>query len=67
MTQSVLAQIRELDAAAEKAGGYVAAHTVRPNLKGERDFTAVRRYSLQIGIPMHKLTREDYRRIGIRR
>lgn len=68
MTQKVLAQIRELDAAAEKAGGYVAdPSTVRPNLKGERDFTAARQYSLQTGIPMHKLTREDYRRIGIRR
>lgn len=67
MTQKVLAQIRELDAAAaEKAGGYVAdPRTVKPNPKGERDFAAARSYSRQHGIPMHKLTDNDYKKIGI--
>lgn len=66
MTQKALAQIRELDAAAEKAGGYVAdPRTVKPNPKGERDFAAARSYSRQHGIPMHKLTDNDYKKIGI--
>ena len=68
MTQKVLAQIRELDAAAEKAGGYVAdPRTVKPNPQGEKNFSTVRNYSLKHGIPMHKLTAHDYERMGISR
>lgn len=66
MTKKVLSEIRELDTAAEKAGGYVLSPgSVRPNPKGERDFTAIRQYSMQNKIPVSKLTNEDYRKIGI--
>lgn len=66
MTKKVLSEIRELDAAAEKAGGYVALPgSIKPNPKGERDFTAVRQYSMKHKIPVSKLTSEDYQKIGI--
>lgn len=66
MTKEVLIQIRELDAVAEKAGGYVAAPgSLCENPKGEREFSAIRKYSLASGKPISKLNRDDYRKIGI--
>ena len=40
-------EMRELDEAAERAGGYVALpRTLPPNPQGEKEFTAMRRYSI---------------------
>lgn len=67
MTKKVLVQIRELDSVAEKAGGYVAdPKTLRPNPDGEANFSKIRQYSLKHRIPMHKLSEEDYKKMGIR-
>lgn len=66
MTKKVLIQICELDAVAEKAGGYVAApESLRANPRGEREFSAIRKYSLVSGKPISKLNHDDYRKIGI--
>ena len=43
-------EMRELDEAAERAGGYVALPwTLPPNPQGEKEFTAMRRYSIENG------------------
>lgn len=66
MTKRVLIQSREFEKAAERAGGYVAPPgSLKVNLKGQQEFTAIRQYSLQHGKPMSKLTEEDYKKIGI--
>ena len=40
-------EMRELDEAAKRAGGYVALPwTLPPNPQGEKEFTAMRRYSI---------------------
>lgn len=60
-------EMRELDEAAERAGGYVAPPwTLSPNPQGEKEFTAMRRYSIEKGKPISSFTEEDYRAIGIR-
>ena len=67
MTKKVLIQSRELENAAEKAGGYVASPgSLRDNPAGMREFSAIRRYSIQEKKPISQLTEEDYRKIGIR-
>ncbi len=66
MTKRVLIQSRKIEAAAEKAGGFVVApEKVGHNPKGEANFRAVRQYSLKHGVPMSKLTSADYKKIGI--
>ena len=66
MTKKVLIESRELEAMAEKDGGYVAPPWSLPsNPEGERDFSRIRQYSLKHGKPISKLTAEDYRRIGV--
>lgn len=67
MTERILIEAREFEAAAEKAGGYVAPPwTLSPNPQGEKEFTAMRRYSIEKGKPISSFTEEDYRAIGIR-
>lgn len=59
-------EMRELDEAAERAGGYVALPwTLPPNPQGEKEFTA-RRYSIEMEKPISVFTEEDYYAIGIR-
>ena len=66
MTKKVLIQSRELDIAAEKAGGFVAAPgTLKSDSEKEREFTAIRQYSLKHNIPISKLTQSDYKIMGI--
>lgn len=66
MTKKVLIQSKELELAAEKAGGFVAAPgTLTPDAEKEREFAAIRRYSIEHNIPISKLTPSDYRNIGI--
>lgn len=66
MTQQTRKKIRELEEAAEKAGGYVTPPwELQYSEDGERDFTALRRYSLKIGKPMSRFTREDYKNAGV--
>lgn len=46
-------EMRELDEAAERAGGYVALPwTLPPNPQGEKEFTAMRRYSIEMEKPI---------------
>ncbi len=60
-------EMRELDEAAERAGGYVALpRTLPPNPQGEKGFTAMRRYSIEMEKPISVFTEEDYYAIGIR-
>ena len=60
-------EMRELDEAAERAGGYVALpRTLAPNPQGEKGFTAMRRYSIEMEKPISVFTEEDYYAIGIR-
>ncbi len=67
MTKRVLIQARELDRAAEKAGGYVAAPgSLRTDPKAEHEFSVIRNYSLQHKIPIPELTADDYARMGLR-
>lgn len=57
MTAKTLKQIKQIDAAAERAGGYVmdpAKITRNPN--GEKAFTEMRQYSREKGIPMSQLS-----------
>ena len=57
-------EMRELDEAAERAGGYVALPwTLPPNPQGEK---AMRRYSIEMEKPISVFTEEDYYAIGIR-
>ena len=68
MTKKVLIQSRELDRAAEKAGGYVAAPgSLRDNPDGMREFSAIRQYSIKKNKPISQFTKEDYKNIGINR
>ena len=60
-------EMREFDEAAERAGGYVALpRTLPPNPQGEKGFTAMRRYSIEMEKPISVFTEEDYYAIGIR-
>lgn len=59
-------EMRELDEAAERAGGYVALPRTLPNPQGEKEFTAMRRYSIEIEKPISAFTEKDYYAIGIR-
>ena len=60
-------EMRELDEAAERAGGYVALpRTLPPNPQGEKEFTAIRRYSIEMEKPISAFTEKDYYAIGIR-
>ena len=60
-------EMRELDEAAERAGGYVALpRTLLPNPQGEKEFTAMRRYSIEMEKPISVFTEEDCYAIGIR-
>lgn len=66
MTKKVLIESRELDAMAEKDGGYVDPPWSLPNNPdGERDFSKIRQYSLKHGKPISRLTADDYRKMGI--
>ncbi len=68
MTKRVLIQARELENAAERAGGYVAPPgSLKENRAGMMKFSAVRQYSLQHNKPISQLTAEDYRKMGIQR
>lgn len=60
-------EMRELDEAAERDGGYVALPwTLPPNPRGEKEFTAMRRYSIEMEKPISAFTEKDYFAIGIR-
>ena len=66
MTKKVLIQSRELELAAERAGGFVAApETLEVNATKEQEFTTIRRYSLTNNIPVSRLTKSDYKNMGI--
>lgn len=66
MTEKILIEAREIEDAAERAGGYVAPPwSLTANPQGEREFTAIRRYSLKTKKPVSAFTEEDYRAIGI--
>ena len=66
MTMKALEQMRELENAAERAGGYVAdPRTIKKNPKGEKDFTAIRRYCFERKISISDMTEEDYKNIGV--
>lgn len=68
MTKKVFIPTEELEEAAEKAGGYVAAPgSLIANPDGEREFSAIRQYSIMHNKPISKFTDEDYRKIGIKR
>lgn len=68
MTEKILADVREIDAAAEKAGGYVAfPDTLKANPMGEREFAAIRSYSLKHNKPICDLTKTDYEKIGLKK
>lgn len=68
MTAKVLKQIRELDAAAEKAGGYVLPPSeARVSKKREAEFSVMRQYSLKHKKSIQKFTDDDYRAMGIQR
>lgn len=68
MTKRVLIQSRELEKAADKAGGYVAPPgTMKKNSSEMEQFSAIRQYSLQHKKPISRMTPEDYKEIGIRR
>lgn len=68
MARMTLIQDHELEAAAEKAGGFVAAPwSLEENPKGMREFSAIRQYSVQHNKTISELTDEDYRMIGIER
>ena len=68
MTEKVLLQSRELERAAEKAGGYVATPgSLKVTAEGMRQFSAIRQHSLRHNKPVSKLTSDDYRKIGIKR
>lgn len=68
MTKKVLIETQELERAAEKAGGFVAAPgTLKRNPKGEREFAIIRQYSLKHKIPISQLTDQDYQNMGISR
>jgi hypothetical protein len=68
MTAKTLNEIRKLDAVAERAGGYVANPSrTKPNPSGEREFAAMRRYSVEHGVPMSSFSDSDYRSMGIKR
>lgn len=68
MTQEILKQIRELDAAAERAGGYVLSpEEGRTSERAKREFTAMRQYSLKHNKPIREFTDADYRAMGITR
>jgi hypothetical protein len=61
MTLKTLKQNSEIDAAAERAGGYVANPAeLTPNKEGEDAFTAMRQFSREKGIPMSKLNASDF-------
>ncbi len=52
-------EMRELDEAAERAGGYVALPwTLPPNPQGEKEFTAMRRYSIEMEKPISVLRKK---------
>lgn len=60
-------EMRELDEAAERAGGYVALPwMLPPNPQGGKAFTAVRRCSIEMEKPISAFTEEDYYAIVIR-
>ena len=66
MTKKVLIQSREIDLAAEKAGGFVAAPgTLKADAEKEKEFTIIRQYSIKHNIPISKLTKNDYSNMGI--
>lgn len=68
MTEKVLKQIRALDAAAEKAGGYVLPPSeARVSEKAQREFAAMRRYALKNKKAISHFTDEDFRIMGIER
>ena len=66
MTKRTISKIQALDAAAEKAGGYVMHPSqIKSNKEGERAFTVLRQYSLEHKIPISKLSDSDYEKLGI--
>lgn len=66
MTKKVLIESRELEAIAEREGGYVAPPwSLSKNPQGEREFSTIRQYSLKHNKPISKLTPDDYRQMGI--
>ncbi len=68
MTQEILKQIRELDAAAERAGGYVLSpEEGRASERARREFSVMRQYSLKHKKPIREFTEADYHVMGIHR
>lgn len=68
MRRETLKKIRALDAATAEAGGYVLSPSeVRVSKKAEREFTAMRHYSLEHKKPISQFTDADYRALGIKR
>lgn len=68
MTEKILKQIRALDAAAEKAGGYVLPPSeAHVSERAQREFAIMRQYSLRIKKPIGHFTDEDFRVMGIER
>lgn len=60
-------EMRELDEAAERAGGYVTLPwTLPPNPQGEKEVTAMRRYSIEREKLISAFTEKNYYAIGIR-
>lgn len=67
MTEKDIADMRELDELAEKAGGYVMPpSSVRHSKKFEEDFTTMRKYCVKHNKKIGELTIEDYDIMGIR-
>lgn len=67
MTEQDIRDMRELDEAAERAGGYVAdPRTVKRDEKFEKDFSTMRQYCLKTRKKFSELGEEDYKKMGIR-
>lgn len=67
MTKKVLIEIRELEAAAERAGGYVTTPWDRQADAAKcKEFSALRQYSLKTGKPMSRFVDADYISAGVK-
>ena len=67
MTAQDIRDMRELDSAAEEAGGYVIPpELVRHSKKFDEDFATMRQYCIKHGKKFDELTEEDYEIMDIR-
>ncbi len=67
MDQEFREEMEALDRAAERAGGYVTPPWELENWEeGMKEFSRMRKYSLEHKIPITQFTKEDYQKLGIR-